>query len=687
MEANMLKNDGKTRQKGFTLAESMISLVISGIFLTTVLTAWSLYSRVWNEQNVKSELRYDIEKAMELIKQGVRLADGNGIVFYPANGADFTALSLPHMKPDSNGFLGVSSNSINWGQGQTIIYYTYNTSKGQELRQTVFNSFDTNTANRQTQLNSVVTTGAAQGATTTTLFSAPTVTLDASSTVPVFDGYGASTQLSGNTSFGSIRLSSGNHQIQFQVTGKNSASSGYKIGIDALSLTPSGCSQEAEALTISGNSGKSSTVEDMSSYEGWGGNYQVEYQASTVGDYITFQTNYDQWLESNFEDMTHSNTEVGGTNPYLTIKSRENTSLVPSWQASAQTGAENELSAMIANKSVRTIVFGNNIGLSAPAQMARIRFTAPAGGSLTINSAYFGVKGPGSDFDQSTNPMHQLYFSNPSVAEGSADGVGAVGDAGPTSVTLAAGSHVWSNWFVYPINSSSNYLISFSISADPNLANMAAWTPSDLTQVNSYLADGDHANEAAAWPATPPYNATTDPSIYAAAQLAAWIDNGTATSQVYDTKMATPAYSQLSWSSSLPAGSSVSLKVRTASDPTMAGATNWSALSAYAGSPASLNGLSNLEYIQFQATLQAVSPYTTLPTFDNVKITWPGQTALVELSGKFTKRPNYGIFKVLIDGQAITKALAVKLTAQNTYRGKSYTYSLNAEVRPKNTGK
>ena len=664
----------------------MISLMISGIFLVSVLSAWYFSTRIWNEQNVHSRLRYNVERTMEMVKQDVRLTDGNSILFYPANAADYTAISLPHMSPDSNGLLNAGSSGINWSQGQTVVYHVYNNEGNQELRRTVFSSFDTNTSNRQSQLNSVVSAGTGTGATTTTLFSSKTTTLGITSTTPTFDGYNASAELSGNTSFGSIRLSAGNHQIKFQVTGKNASSGGYRIGLDSISLTPSGCSQEAEALTVSATSGKVSVAQDMSGYGEWSGNYQLEYQSAAVGDHITLQTYYDQWLESNFSNMTHSNTEVDGTNPVLAIESRENASLTPHWQAIAQTAADNESSSSMADKSIRTIVLGSSIGLSVPAQMARVKFVAPADGSLTINSAYFGVKGAGSDFNQSSNAMKQLHFSNSSVAAGASDGVGAVGDSGPTSVDISTGSHVWSNWFIYPINNSTNYMVSFSISSTLSMANTASWTPADLTQTNSYVADGDHAGDSTAWPATSPYNATTDPSIYATAQLATWTDNGTATSQVYDTKMTAPGYSQLAWASTLPAGASVSLKVRTSSDPTMAGATNWADLAAYTSSPASLSGLSG-EYVQFQAILQAAGPYTTLPTVDNVTITWPGQTALVELSGVFTKNSNYGIFKVLVDGQAITRALGVQLTAEETYRGKDYDYSLSADVRPKNTGK
>jgi hypothetical protein len=169
--------------------------------------------------------------------------------------------------------------------------------------------------------------------------------------------------------------------------------------------------------------------------------------------------------------------------------------------------------------------------------------------------------------------------------------------------------------------------------------------------------------------------------------MAGWVNTGTATSQVYDTQMTAPAYSQLTWDSTIPAGASVALKVRTSANSDMSGASAWSALASRTSSPSSLAALTNLRYVQFQATLTAASPYTTFPTVDNVQITWPGQSAFVEVGGYYTKKPSYGIFKVLVDGQSLTKRLEIKLTSSQTYRGTTYTSSLNSEEEPRNTGR
>lgn len=674
----MLKRKG-LESKGFSLVEALISLAMGTVFLTTVVSAWTFSSAVWKQESIRSELRYDIEKTMEEIKETARVSDGNNILFYPSTAATYTAISFPHATANASGFYTIGT-GITWDQ--TIVYAIYDNSGVKELRKTVFNSYTANNATRQTELDSVATTGSGpQGTTTTRLFAADSVNMVITPINPTFDAYNATTALSGNTSFGNIRLTSGNHTVRFQVTGKNGASSGYRLGFDQISLTPSGGGQEAEALTVSATSGKATVKEDMSSYANngpWNGNYQKEYQSGVTGDYIEFQTNYDQWLESNFENMTHNFTEVAGTDPALSVASRETQSLQPGWQADLQaavSGSDNP--ANVNNLTIRNVISSASITKSG--QMIRFKFTASSAGSLTITAAYFGPRTAGS-YNFSAAPT-QLYFANGTVPEGGDDGVGAVGASGPTSITIPAGEHAWTNWITYSMSApgASDYLTSFSVPASANEGNETYWDPGSGT--NSYVENG--ATASASWTSSDPGYATSS-ALHAAAEMSVWQNTGNATSQVYDTKMAAPAYAQLSWSTN--GSGTYAVALRTSDNADMSGASSWAS---YAVSPSTLSAASvpSRRYAQFQATLTAASPYTTYPQMDNVKITWPGQTALVELSGYFTKRPNYGIFKVLVDGQNMVKALDVSLTATKQFRGKSYDFQLTSDIKTKNTGK
>ena len=674
-------------QKGFSLFEAMLAFALGGVFLATIAAAWYFSSTVWKEESMRGKLRYDVERSMERMKNEIRLTDGNGLLFYPVSGSTYTAISFPASTLDSNGFLTFSGNAISWGK--TMIYHVYPVNGKDELRKTVFNSFNASVSTRQTQLNNVVANGQdtqGQGGVTTTLFKSDSVSLAMVSSSPTFDGYDASVVRSENTSFGSARLTPGSHTIRFEVTDKNASSSGYQLGIDTLYLTPSGGSgQEVEAfIPVNASSGDTVTKEDLSAYglNLWGGNHQLAYSANAVGDYVTIQLNYDQWVESNFLNFSRNKVSVAGIDPYLTIESRESQSDSSSaWQAESQTSVNASEGVSTPNQSIRVILEGAQF--TQQADMVRLKFLAAASAPLTINSAYFGQRN-GSTANFTASPI-QLYFNNGTVLEGDDDPEGAVGATGPTNITIPAGHHAWSNWIEYPIPASGalDHLVSVFIPNDAANANTTIWT--DPSNNNSYSVDGDQAVSMVDWAPMPGY--AVSPSIYATAQVAGWTATGTATSPIYDTKITAPVYNQVKWTPVLPSGASISVKVRSSSDPNMAGATDWSALTASTSSPASLAAVGSLRYVQYQFTLQAASPYASFPQADNVIVDWPGATTLVELSGYHTKKPNYGIFKILVDDVPTVKALEVKLAASDNFKGKTLTASLNAEVGSRNTGK
>lgn len=678
MKINLYRN-----KSGFSLVEALMALGVGLTFLATVISLWVFSGKNWKVQSAKTEIRFDIQEAMEKIKRDAGLSDGGKILFYPSGETSYTAISIPAATPNGSGFLTFSGSTISWDK--TIIYHVYEN----ELRRTVIDSFNSTTATRQTQLDNVAASGEDANGTTTTLFSADSATFEITPSSASFDGYSATLSRGTNTNFGTISLAAGNHTIQFKVNGKNASSSGYRLGIDQISLTPSGGPQEAEDLTVSADTGQTKNTEDMSSYSdngAWGGNYQMEYQASAVNNYITFQTYYDQWLESNFDSMTHSNTEVTGTNPKLAVASRETQGLIPGWRSSTQTGvtsADNDSSGAtpdpaINNKTIRDIILGASI--TKAGQMVRLKFVASSAGPLTITNAYFGAR---SGYNFVAGTSSQLYFNNGTVVEGEDDGVGATGAAGPTTITIPAGEHAWTNWFIpssaiaYP--SATDYLVSFAVDAAAASADESYWAPGSGT--HSYMETGSTASST--WTAMDP-GYTTDSSIHAVEEIAVWNAAGTATSQIYDTTLSTPAYSQISWTET-GAGTYL-LKARSSSNSDMTGATDWSAIAGSSASPAALS-IGAGRYAQFQATLTAASPYTTYPELDKVKITWPGQTSLVQVDGYYTKRPNYGTFTVLVDGAAITKALNITLQVEKEVQDKTYDYSLSATIDCRNTGK
>ncbi|PIU40690.1 MAG: hypothetical protein COT00_00360, partial [Candidatus Omnitrophica bacterium CG07_land_8_20_14_0_80_50_8] len=334
-------------------------------------------------------------------------------------------------------------------------------------------------------------------------------------------------------------------------------------------------------------------------------------------------------------------------------------------------------------QSVRVIVKGASINKNAD----MIRFKFLDGGSGTaINSAYFGSQSGTAGLSSST----QLCFETSDVAEGAEEPAGSLGCGGGTTtgpVTIGTGNHRWTAWFI-PSSSITaatgpNYIVSYySPSGTPQ-----SWTDSG-GGTHGFLVDGDHASGTSDWQTEGGLtNYTSSSTLVGVEEMSTWRKTGTATSQIYDTKMTAPVYGTIAWTSVVPTGASITLKVRSSANADMTGASDWSASSSFTSSPGSLGAVPNTRYVQFQVGLVAADPYASFPTVDKVKIDWPGQTALVTVSGHFTKKSDYGIFKVLVDNQPLVKTLGVALSETIAYRGKDFTTSLSAEIKPKNTGK
>lgn len=504
---------------------------------------------------------------------------------------------------------------------------------------------------------------------------------------PTFDGYEPTTERSEKLTFGSIRLGAGAHTVRFETTGKNAAASGYAIGIDQIAIQPSGALLEAEALPVNSSSGDAQTKEDMSALgvNLWGGNHHKKYAAGAIADYITFDVNYDQWMESNFENMTFQNAEVINTDPAIAVSSRETQAQSPAWlgQAQAQSPPQADYNGF-SNRTVRTVISGGSFTKSAV--MMRVKFTASSLQQLQINSAYFGVR-QGNTPNFAAVPI-QLYFDNPTVKEGDPDGVGAVGNGAQVAATIQPDHHIWSNWFTYIIDATNpvpDHLVSFYVPAGGS--GMVGWQ--DTPTVHSYEVMGDFAANAGDLtnPIVNPNGVQTNDVVLGASECSAWTNVGVATSQVYDTLLAAPSFDRVTWDSTKPNGSTVLVRVRTAGSADMAGASAWNVASGGTASPVDLGGMSSGRYVQFQATLTAGNPYTAYPTLDNVDIHWDGQTALAEITGTITRGPGYGQFKVLVDGQNPVNALQVKIDLSETLRGKTYEHSLKTQVKARNSGK
>ncbi len=669
----------RNSRRGFTIVEVLMGLALSATFLASVMAAWYFSTKNFHEENLKGQLRFNLSNAMEWLKEDVRLTNGSNILFYPTGESIYTSMSMPKSTPNASGLYTLSSSLINWDK--TVIYHLYNNSGTMELRRTVFDTYLSSAAARQAQLDSVVASGGDASADTRVLAEGDDITLGITPTSPTFDGYSSSLDLSENTSFGSKQMTPGNHLVRFKIQGKNAASSGYKMGFDQMAFTPSGSGQEAEVLTVSASSGGASTLENMTSFGSdglWYGNYQLEYSSGAVGNYVEFQIYYDRWLESNFGDVTHSYTEVNGDDPIVRIASRENQTLLSAWKADSQTGANETDNAGVNNKTIRNVI--DNAFITNGGQMVRFKFKAStAAGSLVIQEAHFGTRDVANPFDFAVAPT-QLYFANDTVGSGESDGVGATGTTGNVSITIPQGEYVWSNWMTVTVANPApaDYLMSIVIDPDPTSGNETRWDVGAGT--SSYVLDGT-STPTGTWGAAL-YSTST--AIHAVSDMAIWSSTGTVTSQIYDTQMTSPSFGTLTWATN--GSGNYTFRVRSSANENMSGAIGWNLATTYGSSPAALSTAS-ARYVQWQATLVAASPYNIYPEIDDIGITWPGQTAIVDVSGYFTKRPNYGTFSVEVDGATLVNALNIEMTATTEYQGQDYSTSLAAEIKARNTGK
>ncbi len=166
--------------------------------------------------------------------------------------------------------------------------------------------------------------------------------------------------------------------------------------------------------------------------------------------------------------------------------------------------------------------------------------------------------------------------------------------------------------------------------------------------------------------------------------------NGTFQSAVYDTHQAAPSFQAMSWSSSVPSGASIRMKVRTANSDDMSDASDWTAAS-WISSPGAISPGAK-RYVQYLAELQPSAGGADTPKLRNVQITFAGERKVVDIGGSFTKGPNYGAFELTVDGVKLQKGVTVAMQVYNdvgTPGGgtKRLTSKASVEVEPRNTGK
>ncbi len=670
---------------GFTLVELLVSAALLVITLSLALAGFAYFLRSTAESNVQNELDIDVQTAMERIKYDIRLSALNKMFFYPEGPGPYTAISFPMARDDDgDGAIELDSNTnIIWDQ--TYIYHVWQGNPN-ELRLTIFNNRDNSLsdAQRQQQLNSVVANGNGNSAlngnnSSTTVVFANLFNWSISPAGAIYDGYSPVLIRDRAVSLGGIVLSNGTHNITFKVIGKNNNSSGYKIGVDSIYASPCEGLREAEAqLPVVAESGATAAIDDMSSIGSWSGNYQLLFPATAVGQYFTLAFENDRWEETNFR---------GTGSVFEDTKVYFDTSLNPKdfvisldaagycWYAEQQTGDlyPTVNPGLLHGAAIRVLVRGEDMlnggWINSDGKVVWMYFWdgGSSFGSLEIQAATIAECA-----DQ----------ENPSM------------DINPATLSNLAIYGTWGYNASYYIKKEKSYIVSFLISDSLLKAHVAEYKEQiEPGMINSYIIPRTSAPNAsdlsaATWSSRGDVISTN--ALYALYDLWTYYPtNGYYISQIIDTGQDTPHYINMTWNETVPTGASLTMKVRSGNSNNLVDATSWTNITAMTAGGSINPG--NKRYFQFRADMKPTSDSYHTPLLKDVTVRWSGVERYVDVGGTFTKGPDYGIFKVMVDGKDIKTGVQINLEIFETARGidgkaKLVTSSLSSEVNPRNTG-
>lgn len=689
----------KRRPGGFTITEVLVAMAIGVMVVGSTTAALIFGIRNWRQQAIINELDINLETAMERLRQDLRLSSvGIGLMaFYPATSTEYTAFSMPLATPGNDGLLQRnSSGKIIWDK--TVIYHI-RPGNPDQLRRTVFSSRNTNATPTQlyTQLRSTVlasndagiTAAALSGesATSKVIFS-NLVKMAISPTNQTFDGYSPTNYLPEKAYYwGSIMLSNATYDVKFTVVGKNSASTGYKVGIDRLSMSGSGSWREGEIYLPANThpstpyyshtlSGGSVTAELMSAHgANWSGNEQLTYTAGTtasaISNSITLKVQNDLICDTHFDNpfgVFYSNvirrTESKWP-PYLPDFVIAMTTGI-TWQAIWCADDEDVIPNLVLTNTtpIVNVIYGagNPVGqIRNDGVWARVSFTAGSSGDLRVENASIMQQSSGTNGVAGTKQV--LKFAT------------------NTTITISAGDTVWSDWIDYTISKDKTYLVTFDRKNDsaPN-SNARAWV--NTNAVLSYI-DGV------------PYS-----QIIGVSQLEVRYPNqGLYRSGIFDTCVGNPAYRQLNWTmeENWSAGD-IDIRVRTGDDPDLADASPWVRIGYFQDPTANLLTGSDSpgtgRYLQYEVLFttdgyptQPHSQHTNTAYLRDVTINWTGPTGIADLRTSLSRGPDYGIVRATVAGLSFINCIGVDMSIYKKGPWGTNTVTGSLSIRPLNTNK
>ena len=352
---------------------------------------------------------------------------------------------------------------------------------------------------------------------------------------------------------------------------------------------------------------------------------------------------YDHWTETDFfnEGIVTDKVVVSGGNVFLDGGGE-------TWFIGGQTGDDipdniNDPSAT--GSSYRILISSDSLFKSG--SRVRLKFVASPTGTGALN------------------------ITRPALAETDSINFRNIVDAARSSLffsssaskTLAIGETAWTDWLSWEtavgevFNKDKNYSITYYSDTGETSGNFCTrkWIDNtDPIETQEILWDG---TDASIFPLDWGASGTAQTYLYAVEGIdVSYCSSGTLTSQIYNTGVDNPVYDTISWVETLPAGTDISIKVRSSDNADMSLATAWGSLIAFTDSSADndISGIGTGRYVQFQAVLTSPSPFTQTPILSDVVVTWKG-----------------GIISITVD-------------RYYNYRGRGYSISMTSDVKPKN---
>lgn len=683
----------KRKALGFTILELMVASAIAVTVIAGATAALVNALRSWRAAAIRAELHMDLETALERIRHDLRLSSvGIGLMaFYPADAAEYTAISFPLATPGADGLLARDADgNIIWDT--TVVYHVRPGSPDELIRTTfrprnqaaspsdLYNQLAATVQSTTfAQVQNAAMSAAGEVAASRVVFR-NLVSMVFRPPAMSFDGYAPNYERARTLNWGSIVLSNGVHDLTFTVQRKHADSAGYKLGIDRFALSYSGSPREGEIVLPANThpaapyfdfavSGGAVSAQDMSSHGArWSGNSQLTYipnylNAGPAGSRLTFRVANDLWCDTNFDNppgvlASNCSRKIDRSfvsqNPFIpdTVISMDKGI---SWDVNnvADTAFASQ---MVTNLNIVNIIHGGSAppaGIMYNGGWVRFRFHAGVNRNLYVNNVRIARRSSGSGIVTGTS--------------------GTLRFGGYTYVTIGAGANVVTDWLYYEINREHSYLLSWERkdsggNPPPGLTDARVWQSN--SHVMSYL-DG-----------------LPDQRSIAVSEMEVWYPaQALYRSGVFDTRIDSPTFRHLSWTRVLPAWSTLGIRVRSAGEPDMSDACAWFP-NAYFSTHSNndIGAVSGGRYLQYEVLF---GNYLALETalLRDVTIAWEAPTGIVDLTVDFARGPDYGIVTADVNGQAFIKGVEVELEIfrEGPYGMESIPGMM--EVRPLNTGR